>query len=308
MPSETLSKTETRPEFRIDPKTHIGHVSLTVNDLDSQVEFYEKVIGLQVRERGEDSASLGAGRQDILRLTQIPGASRTRGTTGLYHFAILLPDRRELARAIGRLFALRYRNYPTDHIMTKTTYLDDIEGNGIELYTESPEDGAWSMANGDYITRRADGSLSDGREPLDIEALLTHLQPGDRLDDPMPPQTKVGHVHLHVRNIPEAIDFYHGLIGFDVMGVARAFRMGFVSAGGYHHHIGLNTWQGEGAPAPAPNSLGLRYFSVALPDQDALAQVLQRVREAGVPTEPTDAGLLLRDPSHNSVVLTSEKA
>jgi catechol 2,3-dioxygenase len=304
MPRESLSRTD----FSIDPKTHIGHVSLTVHDLDRQIEFYEKVIGLQLYERTEVSASLGAGRQELLRLTQVDEAGRRRGTTGLYHFAILLPNRRELARAIGRLFALHYRNYPTDHIMTKTTYLDDLEGNGIELYTESPEDGTWSLANGEYITRRADGSLSDGREPLDVEALLTHLQEGDRLDASMPPETKVGHVHLHVHNIAEAVDFYHGLIGFDVMGVAKAFRMGFVSAGGYHHHIGLNTWQGEGAPPPAPNSLGLRYFSVVLPDQAALEQVLQRVRESGLPTEQTDAGLLLHDPSQNGVVLSSEKS
>ncbi len=300
---ETLSKTE----FSIHPKTHIGHVSLTVSDLDRQVQFYEQVIGLRVRERDEHTASLGAGSQELLRLTQVPGAGRQRGTTGLYHFAILLPDRRELARAIGRLFALRYRNYPTDHIMTKTTYLDDLEGNGIELYTESPEDGMWSLANGEYVTRRADGSLSDGREPLDVEALLRQLKEDDRLDVPMPPETKIGHVHLHLRDIAEAVDFYHGLIGFDVMGVAKAFRMAFVSAGGYHHHVGLNTWQGEGAPPPAPNSLGLRYFSVVLPDQAALDQVLERVRESGVRTEQTDAGLLLRDPSQNGVVLTAEK-
>ena len=300
---ETLPKTE----FSIHPKTHIGHVSLTVADLDRQIEFYEKVIGLQVRDRNDQTASLGAGRQDLLRLTQVPGAGRRRGTTGLYHFAILLPDRRELARVIGRLFALRYRNYPTDHIMTKTTYLDDLEGNGIELYTESPEDGMWSLANGEYVTRRADGSLSDGREPLDVEALLKHLQEGDRLDVPMPPETKVGHVHLHARDIAEAVDFYHGLIGFDVRGVAKAFRMAFVSAGGYHHHVGLNTWQGEGAPPPAPDSLGLRYFSVVLPNQAALDQVLERVRESGGWTEQTEAGLLLRDPSQNGLVLTAER-
>ena len=304
MPRESLSRTD----FSIDPKTHIGHVSLTVHDLDRQIEFYERVVGLQVLERADKSARLGAGKRELLRLAQLDEAGRRRGTTGLYHFAILLPDRRELARAVGRLFALHYRNYPTDHIMTKTTYLDDLEGNGIELYAESPEDGTWSLANGEYLTRRADGSLSDGREPLDVEALLTHLQEGDRLDAPMPPETKVGHVHLHVRNIAEAVDFYHGLIGFDVMGVAKAFRMGFVSAGGYHHHIGLNTWQGEGAPPPAPNSLGLRYFSVVLPDQIALEQVLQRVRESGLPTEQTGAGLLLHDPSQNGVVLSSEKS
>jgi catechol 2,3-dioxygenase len=302
MPIQSTSRID-KTGFSIDPATKIGHVSLTVADLDRQVEFYQKVIGLQLQGRDGNTASLGAGKDELLRLTQVSGAGRRRGTTGLYHFAIVLPDRRELARAIGRLFALRVRNYPTDHIMTKTTYLDDVEGNGIELYTESPEDGTWSMANGDYVTVRADGSLSDGREPLDVEALLTHLKPDDRLDAPMPPETRVGHVHLHVRNINEAVGFYHGIIGFDVMGIASAFRMAFVSAGGYHHHIGLNTWQGEGAPPPAPNSLGLRYFSVSLPDQTALDHVLERVQRASLPSERMEAGVLLHDPSQNGVVL-----
>ena len=150
------------------------------------------------------------------------------------------------------------------------------------------------------------GSLSDGREPLDVEALLKYVKEGDRLDAPMPPETKIGHVHLHVRDIPEAVDFYHGIIGFDVMGIAKAFRMAFLSAGGYHHHIGLNTWQGEGAPPPDPNSLGLRHFSVALPDRAALERVLQRMHEAELPTEETDAGILLHDPSRNGVILTTE--
>lgn len=302
MPKQSTAKTE----ISVDPRTHIGYVSLSVADLGLQVEFYEKVIGLHVLQRDETSASLGAGQAMLVRLVQVPGASRRRGTTGLYHFAILLPNRRELARVIGRLFALRWRNHPTDHIMTKTTYLDDPEGNGIELYAESPEDGTWSLAGGDYVTRRADGSLSDGREPLDVEGLLKNLEEGDQLDAPMPPETRIGHVHLHVRNIEEAVDFYHGVIGFDVMGIARGFRMAFVSAGGYHHHIGLNTWQGEGAPAPAPGSLGLRYFSVALPDQAELERVLQRVREAGVPVEETEAGPLVKDPSQNGVLLTVE--
>lgn len=303
----TQKELSTSTEFSIHPKTHIGRVSLTVADLEQEIEFYEKVIGLQVRHEDENSASLKAGEHELVRLTQVPGAVRRRGTTGLYHFAILLPDRRELARVIGRLFAMRYRNYPTDHIMTKTTYLDDPEGNGIELYAESPEDGTWSLANGEYVTRRADGSLSDGREALDVEALLKHLHEDDRLYAPMPPETRIGHVHLHVRNIEEAVSFYHGVLGFDVMGVAKEFRMGFVSAGGYHHHIGLNTWQGEGAPPPAPNSLGLRYFSVALPDEAELQRVLQRVREAGAPVEQTEAGPLVRDPSKNGVLLTANE-
>ena len=187
---------------------------------------------------------------------------------------------------MARLFAMRYKNYPTDHIMTKTTYLDDPEGNGIELYAESPEDGTWTLANGEYITRRTDGSLSNGREPLDVNALFSTSKKDDNLEQPIPPETRVGHVHLHVRDIDEAVDFYHGVIGFDVMGVAKAFRMGFVSAGGYHHHLGLNTWQGEGAPPPPADAAGLRYFTVELPDQEALDQVIEQDRCSRHPLQP----------------------
>ncbi len=300
--TQHLIKTESAS---IHPDTRPGYVHLTVANLERQIEFYKEVIGLKLHWQKEAAAGMGVGGQDLLRLTEVSGAKRVRGTTGLYHLAILLPNRRELARAIARLFALKYRNYPTDHIMTKTTYLDDAEGNGIELYTESPEDGGWSLADGEYITRRVDGSLSDGREPLDVEALFSHLKKDDRLDVGMPEETRIGHVHLHVRNIDEAVDFYHGVIGFDVMGVARSFRMAFVSAGGYHHHLGLNTWQGEGAPPPPQNALGLREFSILLPDKTGLDRVVVRVQKAGILMEKTEAGILVRDPSQNGLILTS---
>jgi catechol 2,3-dioxygenase len=298
---------ETKTEFSIHPATRIGTVYLRVADLENQISFYQQLLGFQVHWRGENKAGLGAGGADLLHLIEEPNLRRYRGVTGLYHFAVLFPDRRELARAIARLIALKYTNYPTDHIMTKTTYLDDPEGNGIELYCESPEDGTWTLANGQYITRRADGSLSDGREPLDVNALLTHLKDDDRLDVPIPPETRMGHIHLHVRDIDEAVDFYHGVIGFDVMGVVKSIRMAFVSAGGYHHHIGLNTWQGEGAPPPPADAAGLRYFAVELPDQKALDEVIARVEQAGIPADQTEEGLLLYDPSQNGVILRLAK-
>jgi len=291
--------------FSIHPATLLGHVSLSVADLERQLAFYQETLGLQVNWRETKRAGLGTGGQDILRLVETPGFRRYRGTTGLYHFAVLLPDRHALAVAIGRLFSLHYRNYPTDHIMTKTTYLDDPEGNGIELYTESPEDGAWTITDGEYITRRADGSLSDGREPLDLDALFTHLSEGESLEALMPSETRIGHVHLHVGDLDRAVDFYHGVLGFDVMGVARPFRMGFVSAGGYHHHIGLNTWQGEGAPPPPADALGLRDFSVELPEQDALEEVQARIAQAEIPANQTADGLLVHDPFQNGVMLTA---
>src|SRR5215208_3549999 len=202
-----LSNAETKTEFSIHPAAKIGLVSLKVTNLENQLVFYQQVLGFQLHWRADKQACLGAGGADLLRLTEEPNLKKYRGVTGLYHFAILFPNRRELARIIGRLFALKYRNYPTDHIMTKTTYLDDPEGNGIELYCESPEDGTWTMANGEYVTRRSDGSLSDGREPLDVNALLSHLQEDDSLDVPIPAETRVGHIHLHIRDIEEAVDF-----------------------------------------------------------------------------------------------------
>jgi catechol 2,3-dioxygenase len=225
----------------------------------------------------------------------------------LYHVAYVFPDRRELAIAMARLFAIKYPHSPTDHIMTKTTYLDDLEGNGIELYCESPEDGWMGYENDQYIARRADGSLSNGREPLDVDALFSHLKEDERLDVSIPPETRVGHVHLHVRNVDEALNFYHGIIGFDVMGNVPAMQAAFISAGGYHHHLGLNTWQGAGAPPPPTDAVGLRYFTIELPNQIAYDEVVARVDSAGIASNQTEGGLLLQDPSQNGVVLRVSK-
>jgi catechol 2,3-dioxygenase len=299
----TLPNSNVKTGFSIHPATMIGHVSLTVANLENQLAFYQQVLGFKLHWQEGNKAGLGAGGADLLRLTEEPNLKKYRGVTGLYHFAVLFPNRRELARAVARLFAFKYRNAPTDHIMTKTTYLDDPEGNGIELYCESPEDGYWDLKDGKYETRRKDGSWSDGREPLDVEALLTHLKPEDQLDVPIPAETRVGHMHLHVRNIPEALNFYHDIIGFDVMGNVAEYQMAFISAGGYHHHIGLNTWQGVGAPPPPADAVGLRHFTVDFENQQALDEVIARVNDAGIASNQTDDGLLLYDPSQNGVVL-----
>jgi catechol 2,3-dioxygenase len=293
---------------RIHPDTKPGYVHLNVADLERQIAFYQQVIGLRLKWRKETSAGLGAGGADLVRLTEIPNGQRYRGVTGIYHFALLFPNRRELARAISRLFARRWPNYPTDHLMTKTTYLDDPEGNNIELYCESPEDGVFVVnSDGSFHARHADGTPSDGREPLDLEALFSHLTEDDRLDQPVPPETRMGHFHLYVSDLDETRRFYHDLLGFDDMGMARRFRMGMVSAGGYHHHIGFNTWQGEGAPPPPPDSLGLGWFEICLPTLAELGKVAERVRQAGLPMEERDEGLFVRDPSRNGVMLTARE-
>ncbi len=302
-------------EFTLHPATIPGTVALTVASLERMLDFYQNVLGLRLHRRDGNVAALGAGGPDLLLLHENPAARRYRGVAGLYHFAVLLPNHRELARVIARLLSVRYPNYPTDHIMTKTTYLDDPEGNGIELYCESPEDGEFVIEGGRFYARRADGTWSDGREPLDLNALFAHLQPGaDPLTDsgqalsaPMPPETRIGHVHLHVADLDEAMHFYHDILGFDNKGLMRLFRMGMVSVGGYHHHIGFNTWQGEGVPPAPPDAAGLRWFSILLPDQTALEAVLTRLRATGQAPEPHDAGWLVRDPSRNGVVLAVRK-
>ncbi len=299
-----LSDPETKTKFSIHPKTKMGHISLKVANLENQIMFYQQALEFKLHWREGNKAGLGAGGADLLRLTEEPNLKKYRGVTGLYHVAYVFPNKRELAIAMARLFALKYPNSPTDHIMTKTTYLDDLEGNGIELYCESPEDGWMGMENGKYIARRADGSLSNGREALDVDALFSHLKEDDKLDVSIPSETRVGHVHLHVRNVDEAVDFYHGIIGFDIMGVEKKFQMGFVSAGGYHHHLGLNTWQGEGAPPPPTDAVGLRYFTIDLPTQKAYDEVVARVDAAGIPSNQIEEGLLIHDPSQNGVILT----
>jgi len=138
-----------------------------------------------------------------------------------------------------------------------------------------------------------------------VKALFSHLTEDDKLDEPVPAETRVGHIHLHVRNVQEAVDFYHGIIGFDVMGLSSTFQAAFISAGGYHHHLGLNAWQGEGAPPPPADAVGLRHFTIDFANQQALDEVVARINQAGIAFNQTEDGLLIYDPSQNGVILRS---
>jgi catechol 2,3-dioxygenase len=288
----------------IHPNTGIGNVHLTVANLDSQLEFYQNIIGLQLHWREGNTAGFGVGDDDLLRLTEIRDAKRYRGTTGMYHFAILLPNQRELARVVKRLFSIRYPNSPTDHVMTKTTYLDDQEGNNIEIYADSPEDGIMGVIDGKMFAQRVDGTPSSGRDPVDMDKLFSHLDDNDSLEDAMPPQTRIGHIHLYVADLDETLHFYHDILGMDNMGIGRDFRMGMVSAGEYHHHIGFNTWLGENAPSAPDDALGIRHFTIKLPDTAELDKVVRRLDEKAVKYKKTEDGIRLQDPSGIYAVLT----
>ena len=289
----------------IHPATRLGHVHLTVADLERQLLFYQQVLRLQVHWREGDTAGLGAGGEDLLRLTQVAAARRPRGTTGLYHFALLYPSRRELARAIARLFAMRYPNAPTDHIISKTTYLDDLEGQNIELYVRSLEDGFFGNIDGELVIRRADGTPSDGREPLDLDALFAHLQPDDSLDEPLPPDLALGHVHIYAANLEASLRFYRDVLGFTNVTFIPSFQMADAAPNELPHMIAWNAWHGPSAQPPPPNSLGIRYYTIVLPDQAELDRVVERIGQAGLLLEQTAEGMRTRDPANVEVVLTT---
>lgn len=278
----------------------MGSVDLAITDADRALHFYREYVGLTPLPGDGSEIRMGAAGRELVVLH--PGAEQpvVPRTSGLYHLAILVPDRRELARVISRLARLHWDQYPTDHVMTKANYLWDPDGNGIEIYTESPEDGTLGFANGTFVAYDKDGRERSGRDPIDLRELFSHLLPDDRLDEPMPSGTKMGHVHLHVADVEDALRFYHDLVGFDVIGHVPG--VGFVSAGGYHHHLGLNTWAGRGArPAPA-GSAGLRRFTVELPAQSDLQAVVGRLEQGEVQIAEEDGGFVAMDPSANRVL------
>jgi catechol 2,3-dioxygenase len=283
----------------IAAETGMGAVHIAVTDGDRALRFYRDYVGLTPLEPGEGTIRMGAGNREIVVLH--PGAERpvVPHTSGLYHLAILVPDRRELARVISRLGALGWDQYPTDHVMTKANYLWDPDGNGIEVYAESPEDGTLGFANGTFVAYDKNGRQRSGRDPIDMKELFSHLTEDDSIEATMPDQTKMGHVHLHVADVDAALGFYHDLVGFDVMGHVPG--VGFISAGGYHHHLGLNEWAGRGARPAPPGSAGLRQFTIELPTGRDLNDVAGRLEQGGVPVSESKDGFSATDPSANAV-------
>ena len=283
--------------------TGMGAVELAVTDGERAQRFYRDYVGLTPLASPDGEIRMGAGGRELVVL--YPGAERpvVPRTSGLYHLAIVVPDRRELARVIARLARLRWDQYPTDHVMTKANYLWDPDGNGIEIYTESPEDGTMGFGNGTFVAYDRDGKPRSGRDPIDLDELFSHLREDDRLDAPMPEGTRMGHVHLHVADVDEALRFYHELVGFDVMGHVPG--VGFVSAGGYHHHLGLNTWAGRGAKPAPPGAAGLRRFTVELPRRRDLEDVAGRLERGDVALTEEAGGFAATDPSANRVLFTT---
>lgn len=274
---------------RIAAQTRLGEISLTVRELARSLAFYTESLGLDVLEAGDSQARLGSSGRGLVHLVEQRAAAVPRGRTGLYHLALLEPSRAALARSLRRLAASRTRlSGAADHGVSEALYLNDPDEIGIEIYRDRPRE-EWP---------RRGGELAMVTEALDLESLLEEPEEGAA-----PGGTTLGHVHLHVAQLDAARTFYVDILGFELRQRYGGQAL-FVAAGGYHHHIGLNTWQGVGAPPPSDPSTGLRHFEIVLPNAEAKARARARLEQAGVAVR-SDAGerLTLQDPSGNGIVL-----
>lgn len=284
------SAIENSVESVIHPATRLGAVQLTVTNLAHSVDFYQQVLGFQIHQRTSDQANLGAGGADILQLVEMPKARRVSHHSGLYHFAVLTPSRLALAQVLRSLVEVGIQVGGSDHLVSEAIYFSDPDGNGIEVYRDRPRE-AWQYENG----RPVMGGL-----PLDYQGILRELADEPAKWQGLDPATVLGHMHLHVAHLPPTLHFYRDLIGFDlIMNWNNAL---FFSAGGYHHHLGTNTWAGVGAPPQPADAVGLRHFVIQLPNQAERNRLIERLERGGVAFQSRADGLFVRDPAQNGIL------
>ena len=285
------------PGFRLPPATHIGAVRLQIADLDRSLAYYDRVLGLRVLDRTAHSATLGAvgSTTPLLDLRLKPGVNSVprRGRLGLYHFAILVPDRASLGRLVAHLSEIGAYAGMSDHLVSEAIYLTDPDGLGIEVYADRPRD-QW---------RYAGLELKMASDPLDVQDLVA-AGAGEAWSG-MPNGTVIGHVHLYVGDLDRAAAFYHEALGFDKVVWSYPGAL-FLSAGGYHHHLGTNTWA-AGAPAATDEDARLLEWELVVPDAAHVAAAGKSVEDAGGTIErATDGSILARDPWGTAVRLRTQ--
>ena len=278
-----LTHPDTRPAPSLPAALRLGAVHLTVADVDRAVAWYQQALGLRVHSHEATTAELGDGVETVVVLHEDPQARPYGRHAGLYHYALLYPTREELARAALRLAATQTPiQGASDHRTHEAIYLPDADGNGIEL--------AWDRERDQWP---ADLGYARGPAPLDFDSLLATVeteQPTAHVGEGL----RMGHLHLHVGDVDEGLAFYRDVLGFEEK--ANLGTAAFVSAGGYHHHLGFNVWNGRGV-GPAPeHSVGLRHWTVQLPTSADVADVRARVEAAGHATEEIGGGFVVRDP------------
>jgi catechol 2,3-dioxygenase len=283
-------------QFVIHPDTQIGPVHLVVADLQRALHFYGEILGLQALHSENDYACLSAdGKRPVLALSASPHVKpRPTHAFGLYHFAILVPSRIALARSLHRLLEMIYPlQGASDHLVSEALYLADPDGNGIEIYADRPrEEWLWHKRQVQVETH-----------PLDLDFLLAELGHGKVTWHGLEPETKIGHVHLQVADLYEAEQFYRHLMGFEVTARYGSGAV-FLSAGGYHHHLGLNNWSGtNGHHAALEEVAGMRYFMLTVPEEKELARLEEHLRAQRCAFQSSPGRLSLSDPGGNNLVV-----
>lgn len=279
---------QTKEKAYIDPGATVGAVTLGVHDLGATTHFYHDVIGLDLLSEQPNSSMLGVDNQPLVILEHRPNGQAFPASPGLFHLAILVPSREDLGSWLKHFTMLGYRlDGVGDHIVSEALYLSDPEGNGIEIYRDRPRE-EWQYNNGQLIMDTL---------PVDIYSLIGNAYQAEFAG--MPIGTKMGHIHLQVNDLIAASEFYRNVIGFDLM--AELPSANFLSAGGYHHHIGMNVWRSHRASPRPEGSLGLVAFQVMLPDQNALFVQLSRMEELGANISRNRDYPQLVDPSGNVI-------
>jgi len=282
-----------RDAARLPGALRLGATLLVVADSGHAAAWYQHALGLLVHASEPRTVALGDGIEPVVVLHEDPQARPAGRYAGLYHYALLYPSREELAHAALRLAATRTSiQGASDHGTHEAIYLADADGNGIELAADRPRD-----------TWPADLGYAAGPAPLDFDALLATVAEE-------PPRAQVGegvrtgHLHLHVGDVNEALAFYRDVLGFEER--AHLGTAAFVCAGGYHHHLGVNVWNGRGAGPPPEHTTGLRHWTVQLPTAADIAEVRARVEATGHPAEPVAGGFLVRDPWQTALVFITD--
>lgn len=274
------------PGYRLPEQTRLGHVSLQVANLERSVEYYERVLGMRVIDRSAGHAILGAkgSTSTLIELHELPSARPVprRGLLGLYHFAILLPDRASLGRFLAHLGDIGEQAGMSDHLVSEAIYLTDPDGLGIEVYADRPRN-EW---------REEAGQLQMRTDPLNVPDVLKAAK-GERWSG-MPAGTVLGHVHLFVADLGAAAAFYHDAIGFDKIVWSYPGAL-FLSAGGYHHHLGTNTWAAHAQPA-SDTDARLLEWTVILPAQSDVDAVGASLETRGQKVERDTRDVAASDP------------
>ncbi len=279
--------------FHGKPNTFVSQVHLNVQDLQRSLDFYQNIIGFKILEQTERKAVLTADGKTPLVIIEQPEhvIPKQRRTTGLYHYALLLPNRADLAKVILHMIKTQYPlQGGSDHLVSEALYLADPDGNGIEIYCDRPSS-SWKW-NGDEVVMAT--------EPMNVESIVK--EDDGKPWTGLPADTIMGHIHLHVAEFKKVEEFYcHGL-GFEIV-CRYGGQALFISTGGYHHHIGLNTWNGVGVPAPIENSVGMSSYTVVFPNEEARKEAVARISTMGAIVTEERGSLLTHDPSGNKIEL-----